>query len=762
MKNTMKPLVATALLAALLAHVHAQGLPPPPVSPTPVTEYEYDAEGNRTKITRGAGTLNLVTKLSYDPLYRVKDSTDPKLGVTQFEHDGGDRTTKVTDPRKLVTQSPRDGFGNATQLISPDTGTANQTWDEADNLITRIDSRGVLATSVYDVMNRRTGTVFTKTGVATQAFTWTYDQTGGVHGAGTDHLTGSSFPGGSTQHGFNLNGEMVTDLQLVDAASGANATAITKTVSYGQDVVGRVASITYPSGRKLGISYMSGRPNAITLAQDAGSMPRPLITQIKWLPFGPVENWQWAMAAGPLDHERVHDLSARIVRQRLGAVYRDIRYDEASRIVSFTHLNPDGTPQPALDQGFSYDENSRITGVTTATASWALSHDPNSNRTSVSLDGSLSLYNTEPTSNRLTSITNPARSFTYDTAGNTLTDSASYSATYDASGRLATLTKAGVTTTYTYNAFGQRVRKVSSTGPASTVIFVYGQQGELLGEYDQAGQVIREYAWLGSIPIAVFMPDPANPSGEPLVYFIHTDHLNTPRVVVDKNGVNRWTWFAEPFGTTAPTTNPNGLGDFTFNLRFPGQYADQESGLFYNYWRNYDSSKGGYTQSDPIGLAGGSLSTYVYVDGNPLIYTDPSGTIAVADDLLIGGAILATACALDSGCRQGVGNALTSVATAAGSAASAIANALAQCPPAPGGRDPCKGLRDQLADHERKLREYIANPMSMDNKGFLAGALAKNDQDLYNKIYMTRLVSLQGQIANFKKQLEECERRNGR
>ena len=47
-----------------------------------------------------------------------------------------------------------------------------------------------------------------------------------------------------------------------------------------------------------------------------------------------------------------------------------------------------------------------------------------------------------------------------------------------------------------------------------------------------------------------------------------------------------------------------------------------------------------------------------------------------------------------------------------------------QCPPAPGGKDPCKGLRDQVQDHERKLREYMGNPMSMDNKGFLAGALA--------------------------------------
>ena len=197
-------------------------------------------------------------------------------------------------------------------------------------------------------------------------------------------------------------------------------------------------------------------------------------------------------------------------------------------------------------------------------------------------------------------------------------------ATYDLAGRLTTLTKGGVTTRYAYDSFGRRVRKHGSTGAASTVIFMYGLDGQLLGEYDAAGVALREYVWLGGTPVAMFTPDPANAANPPLVYYIDADHLNTPRVIVDKNDKRRWRWLAEPFGTTAPETNPEGLGVFTQNLRFPGQYADVESGLFYNYFRDYDASIGRYVESDPIGLGGG-INTFAYVKGNPLSYVDPNG-----------------------------------------------------------------------------------------------------------------------------------------
>src|SRR6185436_18569391 len=54
-------------------------------------------------------------------------------------------------------------------------------------------------------------------------------------------------------------------------------------------------------------------------------------------------------------------------------------------------------------------------------------------------------------------------------------------------------------------------------------------------------------------------------------YFIHTDHLNTPRLVADAAGTTVWRWDQqEPFGVNVPDENPSGLGVFEFPMRFPG------------------------------------------------------------------------------------------------------------------------------------------------------------------------------------------------
>jgi RHS repeat-associated protein len=109
---------------------------------------------------------------------------------------------------------------------------------------------------------------------------------------------------------------------------------------------------------------------------------------------------------------------------------------------------------------------------------------------------------------------------------------------------------------------------------------------------------------------------------------VHTDHLNTPRLVVDQSQVAVWRWDqSDPFGNNTANQDPDGNSiTFEFPLRFPGQYFDKETNLHYNMARDYDPALGRYTQSDPIGLAGG-INTYGYAGLNPLSYVDPTGTI---------------------------------------------------------------------------------------------------------------------------------------
>src|SRR5207248_1752327 len=69
------------------------------------------------------------------------------------------------------------------------------------------------------------------------------------------------------------------------------------------------------------------------------------------------------------------------------------------------------------------------------------------------------------------------------------------------------------------------------------------------------------------------------------LYFVHVDHLNTPRMVADVSSARVWRWDQqEPFGVNVPDENPSALGAFEFPVRFPGQYADKETSLLYNYF----------------------------------------------------------------------------------------------------------------------------------------------------------------------------------
>jgi RHS repeat-associated protein len=102
-------------------------------------------------------------------------------------------------------------------------------------------------------------------------------------------------------------------------------------------------------------------------------------------------------------------------------------------------------------------------------------------------------------------------------------------------------------------------------------------------------------------------------------FYFHTDHLGTPQVVTDQSQQVVWQGEYGPFGEVTASVEV-----VEQNLRFPGQYFDRETGLYYNYFRSYDPSVGRYTQSDPTGLPGG-INSYAYVINNPIANMDPNG-----------------------------------------------------------------------------------------------------------------------------------------
>jgi RHS repeat-associated protein len=106
--------------------------------------------------------------------------------------------------------------------------------------------------------------------------------------------------------------------------------------------------------------------------------------------------------------------------------------------------------------------------------------------------------------------------------------------------------------------------------------------------------------------------------------YVHADHLGSPQKLTDASQATVWDGVFNPFGEEVAIT-----GLAAMPMRFLGQYADEETGFRYNYFRDYEPNLGRYIQSDPIGLQGG-INTFVYVANHPLSRLDPLGLFSPA------------------------------------------------------------------------------------------------------------------------------------
>ena len=550
--------------------------------------FTYD--NNNDLITSTDGKSNK-TSFGWDELQRLSQVTDAKNGYTKYSYDNTQSISNpsgITDAKGSVTSYVNNGLDNLLKLISPDSGTHNYTaYDANGNLLSQADAKGQLVSYSYDALNRPK--TINYSGDAGSNTIFTYDSGSNAVGRLTKVQTANS----SNSYYYDARGNTLSDVQRIAGAD--------YTIGYGYDKADNLTNIVYPSKAQVAYIYTSGQLSKILVNGKA--------INVTHLPFGPINNIEFPNGVS----EKIGyntDYSIKSINVSNDLMNREYSYYPNGDIKAITGVNT----------GYDYDQLSSLTKADNQ----AYTNDKVSNRTQATISGTTTTYTIATGSNRLdtSKVGTVETKYDYDSAGNMI-KAGSSNYVYDGLNRLKSVTldtaKNGDTlATYQYNAYSQRILKDVD---GKQTIFIYNSAGQLLEEYNKAQNTTRDYVYADGMLVAI-MENGIN------VYVI-TDHLNAPQMLLDSTGRNIWSATYDAFGKATIT------GNLKLNLRADGQYNDDETGLYYNWYRYYNPSLGRYITSDPMGLQAG-MNTYIYVNGNPINYTDPQGLFA---PILIGMAV---------------------------------------------------------------------------------------------------------------------------
>lgn len=322
---------------------------------------------------------------------------------------------------------------------------------------------------------------------------------------------------------------------------------------------------------------------------------------------------------------------------------------------------PDGysikTDYDALNRPLSFKEDGTVLLVTLATYAWddftrcgtllrkTYSYDPTGNRMQRGTYDTVNGIEQRTATQTLTTVADSNRMLQNDSwamtlsaaAGNTLRQSQNLVYAYNDQGRLNEVCNpTNLYANYSYNALGQRTLKRifsanNAASPTATYSYLYGADGQLLGQktYNSNGKPDKAqyWVWLDGQPVAGIELEYTGKGAvnKTSQYYLHSDHLNTPRMATNQSQTLLWSWNSDAFGFGGVNGDTHGnKPSLDILLRFPGQLYDTHTAMNYNYFRDYDPNTGRYIQSDPIGLQGG-INTYQYALSNPLNFIDPTG-----------------------------------------------------------------------------------------------------------------------------------------
>ena len=612
-----------------------------------VTQHIHDAIGKLIEQTDA--NQNPSTSHHYDARDRLTQTIDALSNPTGYHYDTHDNLIQVDAPNGASTGYVYDDLGNRLSESSPDRGLITYTYDSAGNIIAMTDARGVQVSYSYDALNR---VIVTDYPGSDEDRTFSYDHCN----QGVGRLCTINDQSGQQNYAYDAYGNRTTQSRTQDA--------VTYLTEYRFDAANRITSMTYPNGRV--VTYQRDSIGRISRVDSSiGSTVQTVVHSRSYRADGLLSAQTYGNG---LNETRDYDTQGRLTQQVIGShETRSYHYDANGNVIAI--------PKPIKPTEYEYDRLNRLIGESSVVAglgndspthpltTWT--YDANGNRIHKSTGSHLNVaadcdpdldedctvvctpgdwcfedghknkaYTYIPQSNQLTHVGN--KTVVKDAAGNTLSDkNGKRSFAYNNTGRLFQFYKNGtLKAEYTYNSQNQRVKKVlhklDTDGAAfvHTFQYFYDQQGQLISEYKN-GKPIRDYLWADNQPLQRDRIKHKN-NGDTIVknsLSLVTDHLHTPRIALDDTNTIVWRWDSNAFGKGGIDKDPDGDGSkHNIRLRFPGQYADPESGLYYNWNRYYDPQIGRYITSDPIGLDGG-INTFGYAMQNPLQFIDPLGLI---------------------------------------------------------------------------------------------------------------------------------------